>query len=98
MDYVTLCQICRNPDCKKGSKVFKVSLNCFDDQTGELKIDPITRIHFSFQCPFCLHTCLLDFKTLCPPFCMLHLKQALKEKKQKVEQLVNQLTSLVFEE
>ena len=66
MDYVTLCQICRNPDCKKGSKVFN-----------------------SFS---------MSFKTLCPPFCMLHLKQALKDKKEKVEQLVNQLTSLVFEE
>ena len=96
MDYLNICQICRF--CKKGSQVFKVNLSCFDDLTGELDINPIERVHFSFQCQFCLQMSQLDFKTLCPPFCILHLKQSLKEKKQKVEQLVQQLTSLVFKE
>ena len=50
MDYVNICQLCIF--CKKGSHVFKVDLNCFDD----------------------------------------------KEKKKKMQQLVEQLTSMAFEQ
>ena len=96
MDYLNICQVCCF--CKKGSHVFKVHLNCFDDLTGEVNINPIQTIHFSFKCQFCLHTSPLDFKTLCPPSCVLHLKQSVKEKKDKMQQLVQQLTSLAFEE
>ena len=84
--------------CKKGSHVFKVDLKCFDDITGEVIIDLIRAIHFNFQCKFCLHTSVLDFKALCPPSCILHLKHAAKEKKDKMQQLVQQLTSLAFEQ
>ena len=96
MDYLNICQVCCF--CKKGSHVFKVDLKCFDDITGEVIINPIETIHFSFQCQFCLYTSQLDFKTLCPPSCVLHLKQSVKEKKDKMQQLVQQLTSLAFEE
>ena len=96
MDYLNICQVCCF--CKKGSHVFKVDLSCFDDLTGEVIINPIQAIHFSFQCRFCLHTSLLDFKTLSPPSCVLHLKQSVKKKKDKMRQLVEQLTSLAFEE
>ena len=46
MNYMNICQVCRF--CLKGSKVFKVNLRCFDDETGELNINPIEGIHFSF--------------------------------------------------
>ena len=69
MDYVNICQLCIF--CKKGSHVFKVDLNCFDDQTGKVIIDPIKRIHYNFQCEFC---------------------------KKKMQQLVEQLTSMAFEQ
>ena len=96
MEYLNICQVCCF--CKKGSHVFKVDLKCFDDITGEVIINPIQAIHSNFQCQFCLHTSVLDFKELCPPSCVLHLKQSLKKKKDKMQQLVQQLTSLAFEE
>ena len=96
MDYLNVWQVCCF--CKKGSHVFKVNLKCFDDVTGEVIINPIQRIHFNFQCQFCLHTLVLDFKAFCPPFYVLHLKHAAKEKKDKTQQLVQQLTSLAFEQ
>ena len=96
MDYLNICQLCRF--CKRGSQVFKVKLSYFNDVTGEVNINPIERIHFSFQCQFCLNISQLDFNTLCPPPRILFLKRSLKEKKEKMQRLVQQLTSLVFEE
>ena len=96
MDYVNICQLCIF--CKKGSHVFKVDLNCFDDKTGKVIIDPIKRIHYNFQCQFCLHTSVLDFQVFCPASCVLQLKDAAKEKKKKMQQLVEQLTSMAFEQ
>ena len=49
---MNICQVCRF--CNKGSKVFKVHLHWFDDETGQLNMNPIERIHYSFQCQFCL--------------------------------------------
>ena len=94
MDYLNICQICLF--CKKGSHVFKVDLNCFDDETGEVIIDPIKRIHYNFQCAFCLHTSVLDFQLYCPPSCMLYLKDLAKQKKKEMQQLTEQLTSMAF--
>ena len=96
MEYLNLCQVCRF--CKKGSRVFKVHLSCFNDFTGEVNINPIERIHFSFTCQFCFHITQVDFETMCPPFCILHIKQTVREKKEKMDKLIQQLTSLVFEE
>ena len=96
MEYLNICQLCRF--CKRGSHVFRIKLSYFDDVTGKVNINPIERIHFSFQCQFCQNISLVDFGTLCPPSCVLFLKQSLKEKKEKMQQLVQQLTSLVFEE
>ena len=39
MNYINFCQLC--VFCKKGSHCFKVGLNCFDDENGELIIDSI---------------------------------------------------------
>ena len=93
---MNVCQVCRF--CYKGSKVFKVYLRCFDDETGELNINPIETIHFSFQCQFCLHTSVLDFETMCPPHSILYLKKRLQEKKQKMQNLVDKMVTLVFDE
>ena len=79
---------------KRGSQVFRVKLSYFDDVTGEININPIERIHFSFQCQFCRNISQLDFNALCPPSCILFLKQSLKEKKEKMQRLIQQLTSL----
>ena len=80
--------------CKKGSHLYKVHLNCFDDESGE--VDPSKAIHYNFQCVFCLQTTVLDFKQYCPSFFILQLKHEANEKKKKMEQLTEQLTSLVF--
>ena len=95
MNYINLCQVCRF--CNKGSKVFRVHLNCFDDETGELNMNPIEAIHYCFQCQFCLRTSLLNFELMCPPSSILYIKQRLKEKKEKVQDLVDQLLTLAFD-
>ena len=93
---MNVCQVCCF--CYKGSKVFKVYLRCFDDETSELNINPIETIHFSFQCQFCLHTSVLDFETMCPPHSILYAKKRLQEKKQKMQNLVEKMVTLVFDE
>ena len=75
---------------------FSLDLNCFDDETGEVIIDPIKRIHYNFQCAFCLHTSVLDFQLYCPPSCMLYLKDLAKKKKKEMQQLTEQLTSMAM--
>ena len=96
MDYVNVCQLCIF--CKKGSHLFKVDLKCFDDKTGEVIIDPIKMIHYNFQCRFCLVTSILDFQVYCPPACILQLKNEAKEKKEKIRQHLEQLTSIAFKQ
>ena len=96
MNYMNICQVCCF--CRKGSKVFKVYLRCFDDETGELNINPIESIHFSFQCQFCLQTSLLDFEKMCPPHSILYIKYRLEEKKQKMQNLIDKMLTLVFDE
>ena len=87
MDYINICQVCLF--CKKGSHLYKVHLNIFDDESGE--VDPIKAIDYNFQCAFCLQTSVLDFKQYCPPSCILQLK-----KKKEMQELTEQLTSMVF--
>ena len=90
MNYINVCQLCY---FKKGSHVYKVQLNCFDDETGQVIIDPIK--HYTFQCKFCFHTSILDFGVSCPPSCVLQLK---KEFKEKMQQFVEQFNSMVFKQ
>ena len=96
MNYMNICQVCRF--CNKGSKVFKVHLHWFDDETGQLNMNPIERIHYSFQCQFCLRTSLLNFESMCPSSSILYIKQRLKEKKEKLPDLVDKMLTLVFDE
>ena len=96
MNYFNVCQLCGF--CKKGSHVFQIKLSYFDDVTGKVKISPIETItHYSFQCQFCNRVTMIDFGTVCPPSCALYLKKAVKEKKDKIQQLVQQLISLLLE-
>ena len=73
MDYVNICQLCSF--CKKGSHVFKVHLNYFDDQTGEVLIDPMGKLFYNFKCTFCSQTSVLDFGLYCPPCHILQIKK-----------------------
>ena len=96
MDYFNVCQLCRF--CKKGSHVFQVKLSYYDDETGKINISPIEMIRkFSFQCQFCQAVSMVDFDTVCTPSCALELKRVVKEKKQKIKQVVQQLISLLLE-
>ena len=96
MNHFNVCQLCRF--CKKGSNVFQIKLSYFDDVTGEAKISPIETItHFPFQCQFCRHVSMVELNTVCPPSCALYLKNAVKDKKEKIEQLLQQLVSLILE-
>ena len=94
MNYINVSQRCYF--CKKGSHVFKVMLDCFDDESGEVIIDSIKTMECSFKCDFCLKTLVLNFKLSCPPSCILQLKDELKENKKKMNQLIEQLTSSIF--
>ena len=96
MNYINFCQLC--VFCKKGSHCFKVGLNCFDDENGELIIDSIKMMCYNFQCEFCLKISVLDFKGSCPPSCVLQLKNAVKEKKKKMREDLERLTSFVFDQ
>ena len=96
MNHFNVCQLCRF--CKKGSHVFQIKLSYFDDVTGKVNISSIEIMrHFSFQCQFCRAVSMVDFSTVCPPSCALYLKNAVKEKKEKIQQLVQQLISLILE-
>ena len=92
MDYINICQLCLF--CKKGNHLYKVHLNCFDDESGE--VDPIKAIHYNFQCAFCHQTTVLDFKHYCPPSCILQLKYEANKRKKEMQELTEQLTSVVF--
>ena len=96
MDCFNIFQLCQF--CKRGSHVFRIKLSQFDDVTGKVNINPIEMIHFSFQCQFCRKTSIVNFGKVCPPSCVLFMKHSVKEKKVKIQELVQQLLSLVFEE
>ena len=93
MDHFHVCQLCRN--CKKGSKVFKVMLSNYD-ATGKINLNPIQRIReFAFQCEFCSAVSLVDFDQVCNPATVQELKRVEKERKEKIEKLMQDLNSLL---
>ena len=96
MNYINVCQVCWN--CKKGSHVYKVELDCFDDESGKCILDNIKRVHYIFQCQFCYHVSILNFEASCPPACVLQLKKELREKKQKMQKFVEEFTAMAFEQ
>ena len=93
MDHFTVCQLCRN--CKKGSKVFKVKLSYYDNN-GKININPIQCIReFAFQCEFCAAVSLVVLTNVCTPSVVLELRRVERERKEKIEQLVQDLISLL---
>ena len=96
MDYFNVCQLCRF--CKKGSYIFQVKLSCYHDETGKMNVNLIELIRkYAFECEFCNAVSMVDFDTVCAPSCVLELKRVTKEKKQKMQQIIQQLISLLIE-
>ena len=93
MDHFRVCQLCRN--CKKTSKVFKVKLSYYD-ANGKININLIQRIsEFAFQCELCAAVSMVDFDQVCNPATVLELRRLEKERKEKIEQVMQDLISLI---
>ena len=93
MDHFRVCQLCRN--CKKTSKVFKVKLSYYD-ANGKININPIQSIReFAFQCELCSAVSVVDFDQVCNPATVLELRRVEKERKEKIEQVIQDLISLI---
>ena len=96
MDHFRVCQLCRN--CKKGSKVFKVKLSYYD-ANGKININPIQSIReFAFQCEFCSAVSVVDFDQVCNPATVQELRRVEKERKEKIEKLMQDLNNLLNDE
>ena len=93
MEHFRVCQLCRN--CKKTSKVFKVKLSYYD-ANGKININPIQSIReFAFQCELCAAVSVVDFDQVCNPATVLELRRVEKERKEKIEQVIQDLISLI---
>ena len=93
MDHFRVCQLCCH--CKKTSKVFKVKLSYYD-ANGKININPIQSIReFAFQCELCSAVSIVDFDQVCSSATVLELKRVEKERKEKIEQLIQDLISLI---
>ena len=93
MDHFRVCQLCCH--CKKTSKVFKVKLSYYD-ANGKIDINPIQSIReFAFQCELCSAVSIVDFDQVYSPATVLELKRVEKERKEKIEQLIQDLISLI---
>ena len=93
MEHFRVCQLCRN--CKKTSKVFKVKLSYYD-ANGKININPIQSIsEFAFQCELCAAVSMVDFDQVCNPATVLELRRVEKERKEKIEQVIQDLISLI---
>ena len=93
MDHFRVCQLCRN--CKKTSKVFKVKLSYYD-ANGKININPIQSIReFAFQCELYAAVSVVDFDQVCNPATVLELRRVEKERKEKIEQVIQDLISLI---
>ena len=94
MDHFNVSQLCRF--CARGSKVFKVELDCYDAE-GALTVNPMQMLsRFSFQCEFCGLVSTLDFCQFSHPSIILHMKRK-KEKNDKIKKLLQELYVLLNE-
>ena len=72
---------------------FKLS---YYDANGKIDINPIQMIReFAFQCELCSTVSIVDFEQICSPATVLKLKRIEKERKEKIEQLIEDLVSLL---
>ena len=75
--------------------MFKVKLSYYN-ANGKIDINPIQRIReFAFQCELCSAVSIVDFDQVCSPATVLELKRVEKERKEKIEQLIEDLVSLL---
>ena len=94
MDHFNVLQLCRF--CARGSKVFKVELECYD-AAGTLTVNPLQMLsRFSFQSQFCNLVSTLDFYEFSHPSIIVHLKRE-KEKNDKIKKLLQKLYVLLNE-
>ena len=94
MDHFNVLQLCRF--CARGSKVFKVELECYD-AAGALTVNPLQMLsRFSFQCEFCGLASTLDFGQFSHLSIIVHLKRE-KEKNDKIKKLLRELYVLLHE-
>ena len=92
MDHFNISQLCRF--CRRGNKVFKVSLSCYDAD-GKVNINTMQRLKdFSFQCEFCNLVSTLDFNKFSHPDIILNLKKK-KKKNDKIRKALDELYSLL---
>ena len=93
MDHFRFCQLCRN--CKKGSKVFKIMLNYYDEN-GKINLNPMERIrNFAFQCQFCCAVSVVDFDQVFNASTVIEMKKIEKETKEEIEKLIADLFVLL---
>ena len=93
MGHFRFCQLCRN--CKKGSKVFKIMLNYYDEN-GKINLNPMERIrNFAFQCQFCCAVSVVDFDQVCNASTVIEMKKIEKETKEEIEKLIADLFVLL---
>ena len=66
------------------------------DATGKINLNPIQRIReFAFQCEFCSAVSVVDFDQVCNRATVQELKRVEKERKEKIEKLMQDLNSLL---
>lgn len=76
MEPIKITQLCRH--CMRGSHVFTIDLNCYNDD-GVLTITKQQIMdRFSFQCQFCRQCSPLDFYRFSHPDMIRYLKKQQK--------------------
>ena len=96
MNFLNVCQLCRF--CKKDSHLFEIKLSKYDDVTGKINVNPMELISkYSFQCKFCCMVSTVDFDNVFTPHCILELKEHAKEKRKKIQRIIQQLISLLLD-
>ena len=94
MDHFNVSQLCQF--CARGSKVFKVELDCYNAE-GALTVNPVQMLsRFYFQCEFFGLVSTLDFCQFSHLSIILHMKRE-KEKNDKIKKLLQELYVLLNE-
>ena len=92
MDHFNITQECLY--CMRGSKLFRVDLNCYDDHDGRLLIQPNQMEPFRFRCQFCHQTTTLDFYRFSHPDLICYLKR-INKRYQQIKNLLQALYILI---
>ena len=99
MDYFYVKQVCSH--CLRGTKIFRVDLSLYNDQTGQLNQVVQKMDCYSFVCHFCWRKCILDFYRFSHPDLILHLKylhssyRNLQNHVKTLDEIVNNLRKIL---